>query len=132
MASGSRRNFIYKTDKGDEFFYQADEGWTEAIIANAGGTAGSQDYTTTAAVDWGLPSNVTPRTVLLQSLDGKRRAEVIVPTAALFGSINLNGNFTVTDPLNTGSNTLYVTLKKGEQVQFPKPGDTGLQDGDNP
>lgn len=132
MPNGSRRNFIYKTDSGDEFFYNADEGWTEAVIAAGGGVAGSQDWKTTSAVNWGLPSNVVPRTALLTSADGKRKAEVIVPTQAIFNSLALTGTFTVTDPLNTASNTLYLTLKKGEQIKLPREADTGLTDGDNP
>lgn len=132
MANGSRRWFIYKADNGDEFAYQADEAWTESVIAAGGGTAGAQDWKTTSAVPWGLPSNLQPRTVLLTSADGKRKAEVIVPTQALFNAQSTTGTFSVTDPLNTASNTLVMTLKKGEQVKIPREGDSGLTDGDVP
>lgn len=132
MANGSLRTFLYETDGGTSFWYVADEGWTEAIIAAGGAPAGSADYTVISAVDFAMPANVEPRKVALKSADGKRRVEVICPTLDIFNALSNTGTFTAVDPANPGSNTLRLSYKKGERITFPSANDTGLDDGDNP
>lgn len=127
---GSLKNAVYITDSGDEFYYETDEGWLEAIVAAGGGTPGTADYTTTSTAKYSIPGNVQPRTVSLTSSDNRKRAKVVVPTLAIYNAISNSGSFSVVDADNGGTINLFLSLKDGERVEIPKAADTALLDGD--
>ena len=128
--TGSIKWYVYTADDNTEFAGKMDEGWLEAVVSAAGASAGTADYTTTSTAVYSIPRNLKERHVLLSSIDGKKKARVVVPTQAMLNAIDNTGTFSVNDPANGGNIDMRVTLKVGERTAIPRPDDTRIQDGD--
>lgn len=110
--AGSIKYISYTTGLGDTFALKCDESNAEAVS--------SSDLT--AATDYTLPSNVTPRYARYASPDGLTVRKCYLSTAALVAPA------TIVDSL-TGA-TLNLVGTVAEKITVPNPTDTGLIDGD--
>jgi len=119
--AGSLKYFVYTTDLGNDFAIKLDESNTEAV------NAGTQDYPDTGvSIQYEVPRNVTPRTLVFRSLDNRITRKVVALTQTIFAAVGGGSNFV--DPVS--GVTVYLTLKEGERLTIPKGQDTGLNDGD--
>ena len=119
--AGSKKNFVYTTDTGDQFAILQDESNGEAL-ANA-------DYTGADSTTYFLPRNITPRYAMYRSSDGNYQRKIVV-TSNTANATTLPG--TVDFPTeNDGNVTMSLTLYVGERFKvLPKAADSGLTDGD--
>lgn len=122
MAKGSRKWFKYTTDDGDIFAMQCDEANQEALSGN------SADYTGLDTTKYAVPSNVVKRMAYYGR--GAATVSIVVPTLA--GYNTLGPGSTVTIPVEgSATDAAYVFIRKRpETISYPRPDDTGLNDGD--
>lgn len=119
--AGSRKWFVYTTDKGDSFALQLDESNTEAL------NAGTQDFLDTATADYALPRNIKPRVLSYANVDGTRVIKAVALTPTIYNGAS-TAQRTITDPI--GGGTLTLIRLTPEKIRIPFGIDTGLNDGD--
>lgn len=119
--AGSIKWFVYTTDAGDDFAIKLDESNTEGV------NGGTQDFPAVATVQYALPRNVKPRTLIYQNTDRTITRRVVALTQAIFGGA-ITGAPTLTDAVS--GQTLSLFRQVGEELSLPFGADTGLDDGD--
>lgn len=118
---GSKKDFEYTTDDGQEYVINMDESNGEAV--------GNTDYSAASTATMRLPSNCKPRYALYTSPDGNTRRKVVIgsntaTTATLAATIDVANGL-------GGTVTLGLSFFKGEEMRLiPRADDTGLTDGD--
>lgn len=127
--AGSKRDFLYTTDRGLSFAVELDESNVEEV--NVGLTA-AQLNPSVGVVKLPIASKL--RTAVYRSDDGRvSRTVVVLSTAAL---VNIPTGITVPVTGAPGAAPVQVSLTlsttRGEKFQYVRGGDSGLNDGDNP
>lgn len=120
--AGSRKWFVYTTDRGDNFALQLDESNTEAV------NAGTQDLLDNATADYALPRNIKPRYIVYSNLARTRKIKAIALTPTIYAAAP-TAQRTITDPLDP-PNLLTLADVQPETIRIPFGIDTGLTDGD--
>lgn len=115
--SGSMKWFVYQTDDGADFAIWRDESRVKIVNGETG------DYVAGETLIYGLPRNVTPRTVRYSSSDGTVSASIVALTQSLM--LAAPAQF---EDVNTGK-TLTRRSRQPEKVRLPYAEDTGLNDG---
>lgn len=119
--AGSIKNFVYTTDKGDDFAIRLDESNTEEL------NGAVQDQPNTPAATYAVPRNIKPRSLYYTSADGLVTRRVVALTTAIYnGADTAKPSFN--DPVS--GKDVFLRRKVGEQITFPLGVDTGLIDGD--
>lgn len=123
--AGSRKWFKYVDDAGATWALQADESNAEAV----NGT--TQDY---VAGDVGTVTNAVPRNVKMRTAtygnENGRSLTIPVLTLSLYTALP-TGVTSIPDPIGgTTVANLQFLRKRPEVRMFPRPDDTGLNDGD--
>jgi hypothetical protein len=118
--AGSKKGFIYTTDKGKDYGIVLDESNTKAVN---GGTNTLGDAATATE---GVPRNITPRYLTYASADGKRVIKVTALTPTIYQGAFDNIK-QIDDPITSGQK---LTLLRGmpERVKIIRGVDTGLTD----
>lgn len=127
--AGSKRDFLYRTDRGLTFAVELDESNVEEV--NVGLTA-AQLNPPVGTVKLPIASKL--RTAVYRSDDGRVSRTVTVlstaalpdiPTAIIVPVVGAPG----AAPVNVN---LTLSTTRGEKFQYVRGGDSGLNDGDNP
>jgi hypothetical protein len=123
--AGSRKWFKYTTDSGTTFALEGDESNIEAV----NGTTNDYVSGDVGTVNFAVPRNVGLRTASYGN--ATRVITVAVLTKTLFDALP-TGVTSITDPLDTSATpgTLSFIRKRPETIRFPRPDDTGINDGD--
>lgn len=118
---GSKKDFQYTTDDGQEYVVNMDESNGEAV--------GNVDYSASSTATMRLPANCKPRYAVYKSPLGTMSRKIIIGSntatsatlAATIPALTFDGS----------SITLSLSFFKGERMTLiPRADDTGLLDGD--
>lgn len=124
--TGSRKWFVYTTDRGTNYAIELDESNTEAVNGS------TQDYTNaTRSITDSVPSNIKPRHLIYSDPLGLRTIKIVALTATIYNGALANVP-TIPDPYDTSQTPADLTLirQRPELTRLPRPEDTGLTDGD--
>ncbi len=126
--AGSKLNFLYTSDSGDEYVVSLDESNTKAV----NGTAGALTAANSPGI--GVPKNIRVRELFYEGQGGNRIIRVVALTPAVYTALLTPPFPTLADPIDDGGPALNLIRAKGEIRYVPRVIDTGLDDGttDNP
>lgn len=125
--AGSRKWFKYVTDDAVTFAIELDESNAEAV----NGVTNDFAPADVGVVKYAIPRNLKVRNASYGNATGTRILTVAVLTKAAYDALP-TGVATIPDPLDTSASPGNLTFvrKRNEEIRFPKPEDTGLNDGD--
>jgi hypothetical protein len=127
--AGSKRDFLYTSDRGVSFAVELDESNVEEV--NVGLTA-AQLVPVVGTLKLPIASKL--RFAVYRSADGRVSRQVPVLTTGALASIPTSLVVPVTGAPGTAPVNVTLTLSttRGEKFAYVRGDDSGLNDGDNP
>lgn len=122
--AGSRKNFVYSDDLGNDYALGLDESNTEAI------NGGVQDLPDAVVNANELPRNIRPRSLYYANGTRSRTIRCVALTQSIYAAVVNGGVPTIVDPIANDGSLLGLIRARGEFRRIPFGADSGLLDGD--
>lgn len=127
--AGSKRDFLYTSDRGVSFAVELDESNVEEVNV---GLTGAQLNPIVGTLKLPIASKL--RFAVYRSADGRVSRQVPVMSTAALASIPTSLTVPVTGAPGAAPVNIVLTLSttRGEKFAYVRGDDSGLNDGDNP